>query len=206
MSNIHKVLITALHDFLLPYPQFTQEGHSSAQCLPPQWNMNEHPGWSLLLTLPWANAIGKACFYITSLQPRSSAFSSVLHKVEMLNMRRKEDCTHRYMNQRPVGIRGGEYTHLNQDKLVYFIYCLFIIEYISLLNNSETSPFLPVSWVLVHNTWQVHFHILFSKVSLLTLDLNFLLLSSGRFGFIIQSLIPSRWQRTSTSLGLALVM
>lgn len=38
------------------------------------------------------------------------------------------------MYQRPVGVRGGEYAHLNQDKQAYFINQLFIIEYISAIN------------------------------------------------------------------------
>ena len=59
---------------------------------------------------------------------------------------REEDGLHTHAqrsgNQRPVSIRGREYTHLNQDKPVYFIYPLFIIEYILLLNNSRSIAFL----------------------------------------------------------------
>lgn len=86
-----------------------------------------------------------APFYTTSLQPRANAFSSV---TQSGNVEYEEEGglhKHRYVNQRPVCVRGGEYTHLNQDKLVYFIYRLFIIERIKLVNNSPTSPFLPVT-------------------------------------------------------------
>lgn len=81
--------------------------------------------------------VSLAHFCTTSLQPRAVPFSSVLHKVEMLEMRRGRRSAHTYcrcMYQRPVGVRGGEYAHLNQDKQAYFINQLFIIEYISAIN------------------------------------------------------------------------
>lgn len=46
--------------------------HLHSQSLPPQWNMNEHPGWSRLLTMPWANAIGEAFLWLLSVQHPSS--------------------------------------------------------------------------------------------------------------------------------------
>lgn len=100
--------------------------------------------------------------------------------------------THRYMNQRPVSIWGREYAHLNQDKLVYFIYQVFIIEYILPVNNSASiaSLFLRHKFGLCAQYLEGTFsHSFFHKISTLFFHPE---------GFVLHNsiIIPSRLERT----------
>ncbi len=113
--NIHKVLITGLHNFRLPYPQFTQVGHIYTQSLLPQWNMNEHSGGSLLLTLPWANAIGKAFLWLLSIQHTSSQepipFQVCYTKWKCWIWGGRGTTQTQIHESKACWHRGGEYTH-----------------------------------------------------------------------------------------------
>lgn len=134
--------------------------------------------------MPWARHSSGSFLYNITPAKNQCLFKCV---TQSGNEEEGGPCKHWYMNQRPVGVVGEGYTHLNQDKLVYIIYCLFIIEYISLLNYLLSSPILPISLVSMHNTERFYFHIhFFPKILLLALNLYFLLPSQGIFFFIIQ--------------------
>ena len=140
--------------------------------------MNEHPGWPQ--PMPWVNAFGETFLWLISVQHPSSQepfpFQVCYTKWKCWKCREEEGLhTHRYMYQRPVGIRGVEYAHLNQDKQAYFINQLFIIEYISAIHYlvGVAYFFLSPKTGLRTEYLGAAFLGFISPVSLQALDVNF---------------------------------
>lgn len=129
--NIHKVLITGLHNFLLPYPQFTQVGHIYTHSLSlhnETWmSIQGGPASNYALSQCHRQGVPLAPFYTTSLQPRTNAFSSVLHEVEMLNMRRKGDCTNTDMWIKGLSASGEGNTHTLIKTSLYILFIAYLL-------------------------------------------------------------------------------
>lgn len=116
-------------------------------------------------------------FCTTTLQPRAVLFSSVQHKVEMLNTERKEDCTTTDMRIKDMlaSGEGNTLTLIKTSKHILFIsYLLLSIYHPLKIYRVLPTSFFALSQVSVHNTYRVFSHsFFFSQVSLLTLTQNF---------------------------------